>query len=123
MHIGETLALIITLFLALYGCAQLIRRICLWMVRCPDCADCWRLAIPRGGSSAAPLFRCLQAQAAWEESGGCSRTLVVLSEMSAEERCALENLLREAPAVTPVTVAELTTMIAERRLESQRKES
>lgn len=112
MTVGETIALIVTLFLALYGCAQLIRRLCLWVVRCPGCVCCWRLAVPRQGTALAPLFRCLQAQAVWEEPEGCRRTLVLLPEMTPQQRQALEPLLREAPAVTPVTAAELAALLA-----------
>lgn len=123
MTIGETIAWISTLLLALYGCAHLVRRICLWMVRCPRCAECWRLVIPRGEIAPDPLLHCLQAQAVWEERGGCKRTLLVLPELSAAQQHTWGDLLREAPAVTPVTVAELTAMLAAPVAQSDRKES
>jgi len=112
MEIGEIIAWILILLLALYGCAQLIRRLCLWVTRCPDCAICCRLAVPRQQAALAPLLRCLQSQSVWDDPTGCRYTLVLLPEMTPQQRQALEPLLREAPAVTPVTAEELAALLA-----------
>ncbi|MBQ5840799.1 MAG: hypothetical protein IIW40_02470, partial [Clostridia bacterium] len=85
MKLGETIALILALLLALYGCAQLVRRLCLWAVRCPACVTYLRLAIPKKSAELAPLFRCLQAQTVWEERR-CEGTLVLLPPLNEEER-------------------------------------
>ncbi len=110
MVMGETIALILALLLALYGCAQLIRRLCLWAVRCPACVTCWRLAVPKKSAELAPLFRCLQAQAVWDDPG-CEGTLVLLPSMSMAQRQAMASLVRENPVVTPVTLEELTALL------------
>ncbi len=111
MPIGENIALVGVLLLALYGCAQLIRRVCLWAVRCPKCVTCWRVAVPKTAVELAPLFRCLQAQAVWEEPGGCNRAMVLLPPMNEAQQAALIPLLRESPAVLPVTMEELTAVL------------
>lgn len=109
MELGEALAWICTALLALYGCAQMIRRLCLWMVRCPRCARCYRVAIPCQQAALEPLVRCLQAQAVWGETEGCQHTLLVLPdgmEMPAE-------LQTETGTVTPVSVTELVAFITD----------
>lgn len=111
MEFGEAVAWIATLLLALYGCAQLIRRLCLWMARCPRCAQCYRLAVPGEGAAPEPLLRCLQAQAVWGETDGCRRTLLVLPEN--EELP--ENLLAETGTVIPVTVPQLVALITDQK--------
>lgn len=111
MEIGEIIAWILILLLALYGCAQLIRRLCLWVTRCPDCAICCRLAVPRQQAALAPLLRCLQSQSVWDDPTGCRYTLVLLPEMDDTQRQETELLLREAPAVIPVTVSQLHAML------------
>ena len=107
MGFGEVVAWITTLLLALYGCAQLIRRLCLWIARCPRCARCYRLAIPGEDTAPEPLLRCLQAQAVWGETDGCRRTLLVLPE----DVELPADLLAEAGTVTPVTVPQLMALI------------
>ena len=83
MPFGESMALIAALLLALYGCAHVIRRLCLWAVRCPKCVAYWRVAVPNSRATLAPLLRCMQARAVWEDSGGCERTVVLLPPMNA----------------------------------------
>ncbi|MBQ8683051.1 MAG: hypothetical protein IJ518_00865 [Clostridia bacterium] len=112
--VGEAIAMILALLLALYGCAQLIRRVCLWAFRCPGCAWCCRLAVPRDRTALAPLLRCLESQAVWEDWDGapacCRRTLVLLPEETVgREDVAL--LFREAPSVIPVTATQLYAML------------
>lgn len=106
------MALIAALLLALYGCAHLIRRLCLWAVRCPKCVAYWRVAVPNSRAALAPLLRCMQARAVWEDSGGCERTVVLLPPMNEAQRAAVEPLLREAPSVLPMTLEELTAALA-----------
>lgn len=109
MHYGETIAWICVLLLAVYGCAQLVRRLCLWLTRCPGCAACCRVAVPRNGAALAPLIRCLQSQAVWDET--YRHTLVVIPPPNEEQRQLLTILAREAPAVTPVTPDQLHGML------------
>ena len=97
------------LLLSVYGCAQAVRRLCLWLTRCPHCVACCRIAVPQNGAELAPLVRCLQSQAVWDEPIGY--TLVVLpAEMDRtdeEMQCIFEN----APRVIPITYDELTAMV------------
>jgi|GEM_PF-1285343 len=111
MTIWETLAWIGVLLLAVYGCAQGVRRLCLWLTRCPRCVASCRLAIPRRQAELAPLVRCLQSQAVWDEPATCRYTLVVLPQgmdAAAEEN---KRIFDEAPWVIPVTCEELTAMV------------
>ena len=110
MMLGETIALILALLLALYGCAQLVRRLCLWVVRCPACVTCLRLAVPKKSAELAPLFRCLQEQSVWEEQR-CEGTLLLLPPMDEAQRQALVTMMEENPAVTPVTKEELVALL------------
>ena len=116
--VGEILAGIFVVFLALYGCAQLVRRICLWVTRCPACTWCCRLAIPRNRAALAPLFRCLESQAVWADSPGDRRTLVLLPEGSVG--CPeLAALAQEHPSVVPVTAAQLHAMLIQLAAEEE----
>lgn len=101
----------VVLFLAMYGCAQGIRWLCLRLTRCPGCAVCCRVAVPRSGAAVAPLMRCLQSQTVWGDPAGCRYTLVVLPALSEEEQAQLAILRREAPAVIPVTAEGLYDML------------
>jgi len=111
MRVGEMMAAVLVLLLALYGCAGLIRRVCLWLTRCPGCAYCCRLAVPRHGAAMAPLVRCLQGQSVWDDPTGCWCTLLLLPDSPEETPEELERILREAPAVVPVTAARLMAML------------
>lgn len=115
MNHEETIAWVVVLLLALYGCAQVIRRLCLWLTRCPGCAVCCRVAVPRKGAALAPLVRCLESQAVWGD-GGCPygegrHTLLVLPPLSEEERLQLPVLRREAPSVIPVTADQVYAIL------------
>lgn len=110
MGIGEWIAWTGVLLLALYGCACLIRRLCLRVSRCPDTVRMYRVAVPRTGRGLEPLFRCLQAQAAWHEEL-CGHTMVVLPPLTAEERRLADRLIEEHPAIQPVTLAELSALM------------
>lgn len=112
MGIGDVLAFTCTLLLALYGCAQLIRRLCLWLTRCPACVRCYRLAVPHSEVAMEPLLECLQAQSVWAENGS-GRTLLLLPEN--ENMDALAPLLEQAPAVTALTAEELVVFITKRK--------
>lgn len=111
MRVTEILAWIILVFLAVYGCAQLIRRLCLWATRCPACAVCCRVAVPKAQASLGPLMRCLQSQAAWGDPGGCRYTLLLLSEDRMAELAELEAVLQDTPAVLPVTADHLNDIL------------
>lgn len=111
MGIGDMVAAVLVLLLALYGCAGLIRRVCLWATRCPGCAFCCRLAVPRRDAALAPLVRCLQSQTVWEDHGGCRHTLLLLPDETAEDPQELEKIWSQAPAVVPVTAAQLSEML------------
>lgn len=107
----ETAAWIGVLLLAVYGCAQAVRRLCLWVTRCPRCVDCCRLAIPRRQADLVPLVRCLQSQAVWDEPATCRYTLVVLppdTDWNNEELC---KIFEEAPWVIPVTCDDVAVMV------------
>ena len=114
MTFWEAVAWFSVVLLAVYGCAQLVRRLCLWLTRCPRCVECCRLAIPQGRAELAPLVRCLQSQAVWEDPHLCRHTLVVLPS---DVDLADENLIRifeEAPLVIPVTYEDLAAMVRQR---------
>lgn len=111
MGIGEWIAWVLLLLLALYGCASLMRRIILRITRCPETVRCYHLAVPPTGKAIEPLFRCLQAQATWEETG-CRQTLVVLPPLTPAEQAMAWRLATENPAVRPVTVEELTEILS-----------
>lgn len=112
MTFGEWLAAVCVLLLALYGCAQLIRRLCLWVTRCPRSVTCVRLAVPQERGAIEPLFRCLQAQAAWADAR-TERTLVVLPPLNGARQQMVEKLTREHPAVVAVTAQQLAVLAAE----------
>ena len=111
MGFGEWLAAVVVLLLALYGCAQLIRRLCLWVTRCPRSVTCLRLALPQCRGAIEPLFRCLQAQAAWADTR-TECTLVVLPPLNEEQRQMVERLQNENPAVMAMTAQELAAIAA-----------
>lgn len=112
MGVMEWIAWMMVLLLALYGCASLIRRICLKISRCPGGGRLYRVAVPGSGRAMEPLFRCLQAQAAWGEEPYCA-TLVVMPPLAAEEQFMVRRLLAENPAVTPVSMQELNRLLEE----------
>lgn len=112
MTFGEWFAAIGVLLLSLYGCTQLIRRVCLWIWRCPRSVRCYRLTVPRDGGAIEPLFRCLQAQEAWaDERAEC--TLVLLPPLGEAQRRMVDRLIEENPAVVAVTAEELAALVAE----------
>ena len=98
--------------LALCGCAAVIRRLCLWFTRCPSCAVCCRLAVPRDRAALAPLVRCLQGQMAWEDTTLCRCTLVLLPEGTGETSAEMDKIFGEAPGVIPVHREQLSDLIA-----------
>lgn len=108
MGVGEWLAWVLLLLLALYGCAQLIRQLCLWFWRCKD-VNLYRIAVPRQPRAVEPLLRCLQAQAAWQEG---AHTYVLLPDSCLGELAMLRQLAQEVPTVTPVAPEELYGVIA-----------
>ena len=112
MSFGEGLAAVGVLLLALYGCAQLIRRLCLWATRCPRSVACFRLAVPQRCGAIEPLFRCLQAQAAWADAR-TERTFVVLPPLDEARQQMVDKLTREHPAVIAVTAQQLAVLTAE----------
>lgn len=122
MSVSEKLAWILLVFLAVYGSAQLIRRFCLWATRCPHCARCYRVAVPREGVALVPLMRCLQSQSAWGDLGGCRYTLLLLSQEQFSELSQLDFLLRETPQVLPVTAEDLPYMLQLLTQDIKRKE-
>lgn len=111
MTVWEGLAWVLVLFLALYGCAQAVRRLCMWLTRCPRCVACCRLAIPRQRAELEPLVRCLQSQAVWDDPTTCRYTLVVLPPDVDTTDDELKRIFEEAPWVIPVTCDELTAMV------------
>ena len=111
MTTGEMLGYAVALLLAVYGCACLIRRVCLWFVRCPRCAVSCRLVLPYRDTAAEPLCRCLQSQSVWESRDGCRHTLLLLSEEAAPEWSA--RLSERYPSVTPVTKEDLIKLLEE----------
>ena len=118
MRVGEMIAAVLVLLLAIYGCARLIQRICLRLVRCSDCVFCCRLAVPRQGAELMPLVRCLQSRAMWDDPADCGHTLMLLWDETKENQQEIDCMLREAPAVLPVTATQLLDMI---RLLAQEK--
>lgn len=114
MTFWEGFAWFCVVLLAVYGCAQVVRWLCLWLTRCPRCVECYRLAIPRGKAELAPLLRCLQSQAVWDDPAICRHTLVVLPpEVDVADR-EVQKMLEEAPAVIPVTCEDLVAMVRQR---------
>ncbi len=114
---GECLAWLCVILLSVYGCAQAVRRLCLWLTRCPRCVECCRLAIPCERAELAPLVRCLQSQTVWEDPTFCRYTLVVLPEGVDWNDVEIWRIFEEAPTVIPVTCAELTAMVCQRMKE------
>lgn len=102
---------LVLVLLALYGCVALIRRLCLWFVRCPRCAVCCRVAVPRNRAALAPLVRCLQGQMVWDDPTGCRCTLVLLPEEGEESQDEMDKIFREAPGIVPVTREQLTELM------------
>lgn len=113
MTFWESLAGFCVVLLAVYGCAQAIRHMCLWLTRCPQCVECCRLAIPQGKAQLVPLVRCLQSQAIWDESAVCRHTLVVLPPDADMDSRELRRVFEESPAVIPVTYEDLVAMVAQ----------
>lgn len=111
MTTGEMLGYAVALLLAVYGCACLIRRVCLWFVRCPRCAATYRLVLPYRNTAPEPLCRCLQSQAVWESREGCVHTFLLLSEATAEEWAS--PLSERYPSVTPITKEDLISLLEE----------
>ena len=112
MNWQEILGWIVLILLAVYGCAQAIRRCCLWLFRCGDCAFCCRLAVPRDGEAVLPLIRCLQSQSAWEDTYGCRYTLMLLSDGTDTFSPEVELALQECPSVIPVGSEDLQEVLA-----------
>ena len=111
MTVWEGLAWIGVLLLALDGCTQAVRRLCLWLTRCPRCVAWCRVAIPRGRAELEPLVRCLQSQAVWDEPTVCRYTLVVLPQGVDTTDEPLKRLFDETSWVIPVTCEDLTAMV------------
>ncbi len=107
--LGEWFAAVLVLMLALYGCVQLIRRVCLWATRCPRAVRCYRLAMPQSDTAMESLFRCLQAQAVWADAY-TERTLVLLPPLDGEQQRLLQHLNEQHPAVKIITVEELVAL-------------
>ncbi len=106
---GEWFAAVLVLMLALYGCVQLIRRVCLWATRCPRAVRCYRLAVPQNDAAVEPLFRCLQAQAVWADTR-IEQTLVLLPSTDDER---LWHLAAAHPAVKAVTAGDIAVLAEE----------
>ena len=113
MNIGNVIGWIVLVLLALYGCAQLIRRLCLWMFRCPRYVLCCRLAVPQERAALAPLARCLQAQTVWEDASGCRYTLMLMPKTAEETSEELACIFSECPAVIPITIDGLQACLQE----------
>ena len=111
MTFWEASAWFAVVLLTVYGCAQAVRRLCLWITRCPRCVECCRLAIPRETAELAPLLRCLQSQAVWDDPAICRHTLVVLPPNVDWTDETLQKLFEEAPAVIPVTCEDLAALV------------
>ncbi len=111
MNIGNVIGWTVLVLLALYGCAQLIRRLCLWMFRCPQCALCCRLAVPQDRAALAPLVRCLQSQTVWEDPAVCRHTLILMPDLTEETPQELERIFSECPSVIPVTLDGLQELL------------
>lgn len=108
---SEGVAWFLVVLLAVYGCAQGVRRLCLWLTRCPQCVECYRLALPRERAQLAPLVRCLQCQAVWEDPVICLHTLVVLPPQTDRTDPELQKIFSEAPSVIPIMSEELPDMV------------
>lgn len=111
MTFWEGLAWIVVLLLAVYGCAQVARNVCLWWTRCPRCVECCRLAIPHQKAELEPLVRCLQSQAVWDEPMLCRHTLVVLPQGVDPTDWEMKRIFAEASWVIPVTCEDLLDMV------------
>ena len=118
MTFWESVAGFCVVLLAVYGCAQAVRRLCLWLTRCPRCVECCRLAIPQERAELAPLLRCLQSQAVWDDPLICRHTLVVLPPDVDVTDAVLQKMFEEAPAVIPVTCEDLVAMVTQRLKEN-----
>ena len=103
MGVGDVIGWMVLVLLALYGCAQVIRRLCLWVFRCPQCALCCRLAVPQENAALTPLARCLQSQTVWDDVSDCCYTLMLLPESAEESPYELECIFTECPSVIPVS--------------------
>lgn len=112
MTISEWFAAVGVLLLSLYGCAQLIRRVCLWLTRCPRTMTCYRLVVPKDDTATEPLFCCLQAQAVWADIRS-EKTLVLLPPNVIRDQETWERLLKETPSVIPMTAEELFAFLSE----------
>ena len=113
MTFGESFAWFCVALLAVYGCAQVVRNVCLWLTRCPRCVTCCRLAIPHQKADLIPLVRCLQSQTVWEEPAVCCHTFVVLPADIDVTDVTLRRIFEEAPMVIPITSEDLTTMVTQ----------
>lgn len=111
MNIGYVIGWIVLVLLALYGCAQLIRCLCLWIFRCPQCVLCCRLAVPQDHTALAPLARCLQSQTVWEDATDCRHTLLLLPTTVQESPEETERIFSECPSVVPITIDGLQELL------------
>lgn len=111
MDFGTVVGWIVLVMLSLCGCAAVIRRLCLWFTRCPGCAACCRLAVPRDRAALAPLVRCLQGQMVWEDPSACRCTLVLLPEDVGESPAEMDKIFGEAPGVIPINKEQLTDLV------------
>lgn len=111
MDVGAVIGWIVLVTLALYGCAAVVRRLCLWFTRCPGCAVCCRLAVPRDRAALAPLVRCLQGQAVWEDPAECRCTLVLLPEDVGESQEEMDKIFSDASGVIPVNREQLSELM------------
>ena len=111
MSVGDVVGWLVLIGLALYGCAQCIRRLCLWMFRCESCALSCRVAVPHDGAALAPLGRCLQSQTVWDDGQYCPYTLLLLPEETEESPEEISAIFRECPSVIPVSAEELADVI------------
>ncbi len=102
---------LILILLALYGCVALMRRLCLWFVRCPGCAVCCRVAVPRNRAALEPLVHCLQGQMVWDDPSQCKCTLVLLPEDGGESPDEMDKIFCESPGVVPVTREQLMELL------------
>lgn len=109
MNVLEMISWVSVLLLALYGCANLIRRICLRATRCDRSVAFYWLAVPPRGMAIEPLCRCLQAQTAWNDK--CVQTILLLPHGSSEDSELATRLLAENPSVIPLTERELIAFI------------
>lgn len=104
MGMGEWLAAVSVVLLAIYGCASLVRRICLWATRCRAVARCYRIAIPREGAAIEPLMQCLSTQAAWSDP---AEPLLLVVRQPPQTVAASERM--PVTAVTPQELVQLLT--------------